>query len=120
MDKGKKTVFLDRDGVINVQAAPHDYIRNWSQFYFLPHVEESVKRLNDHGFQVIIVTNQRGVARGLMTLADVEDIHSHMQECLKRNGAHVDGIYICPHEEELATAGNRILGFFFRQRGIFL
>lgn len=86
----------------------------------MPYVEESVKRLNDHGFQVIIVTNQRGVARGLMTLADVEDIHSHMQECLKRNGAHVDGIYICPHEEGTCRCRKPDIGLFLQAERDFL
>lgn len=114
MDKGKKTVFLDRDGVINVQAAPHDYIRKWSQFKFLPYVQEAIKALNDQDFLIILVTNQRGVARGLMTMDDVYDIHRHMQEALKQAGAHVDDIYVCPHEEGTCHCRKPDIGLFLQ------
>jgi len=95
-----KCVFLDRDGVINKKAPEGDYIKNWSEFKFLPGVKEAIKRLNKAGFLVIIVTNQRGIAKGLMTKEDLEDIHSKMIKELKKSGVRINSIYYCPHDEK--------------------
>ena len=100
MKKKCKCVFLDRDGVINKKAPEGDYIKNWNEFKFLPDVKESIKRLNKAGFLVVIITNQRGIAKGMMTEEDLKDIHSKMIEELKKSGAKVDGIYYCPHDEK--------------------
>ena len=95
----RSCVFLDRDGVINVPAAPGDYIRNWSQFRFLPNIADWIRLFNALDHLVIVVTNQRGVALGLMTLEDVEEIHQNMLGGLASAGARVDDIFVCPHEE---------------------
>jgi histidinol-phosphate phosphatase family protein len=100
-----KVVFLDRDGLINVKPPEHDYVKYWCEFCFLPGVAQAIKRLNDSGYLVIIVTNQRGVARGIMTLKEVENIHAEMCAYLRAYGAKIDAIYICPHEED--TCGCR-------------
>ena len=91
-----KVVFLDRDGVINEKAAPHDYIKNWKEFTFLPETIRAIHLLNNHGFVVVLVTNQRGIARGLMTMDDLNIIHQNMQTELSAHGAHIDRIYVCP------------------------
>jgi len=95
-----KCVFLDRDGVINKKAPEGDYIKNWREFKFLPNVKVTIKRLNEAGFLVIIITNQQGIAKGLMTEQDLKDIHTKMIEELKKSGAKIDGIYYCPHDEK--------------------
>jgi len=95
-----KCVFLDRDGVINKKAPEGDYIKNWSEFKFLPNVKEDIKKLNKADFLVIIITNQRGIAKGLMTEEDLKDIHTKMIEELKKSEAKIDGIYYCPHDEK--------------------
>jgi len=95
-----KCVFLDRDGVINKKAPEDDYIKNWSEFDFLPGVKEVIKKLNKAGFLVIIITNQKGIAKGLMTEEDLKDIHLKMIKELKKGGAIIDGIYYCPHDEK--------------------
>jgi len=95
-----KCVFLDRDGIINKKAPEGDYIKNWSEFKFLSGVKEAIKKLNKAGFLVIIITNQRGIAKGLMTEEDLKDIHSKMIEELKKSGARIDSIYYCPHDEK--------------------
>ena len=100
MKRKYKCVFLDRDGVINKKAHEGDYIKNWSEFKFLPSVKEAIKRLNKAGFLVIIITNQRGIAKGLMTEEDLKDIHTKMIEEIKKSGAKIDGIYYCPHDEK--------------------
>jgi histidinol-phosphate phosphatase family protein len=95
-----KCVFLDRDGVINKKAPEGDYIKKWNEFKFLPGVKETVRRLNKAGFLVIIITNQRGIAKGLMTEGDLKDIHAKMIEEFKKDGAKIDGIYYCLHDEK--------------------
>ena len=100
MKKKCKCVFLDRDGVINKKAPEGDYIKKWSEFKFLPNVKETLKRLNKAGFLVIIITNQQGIAKGLMTEQDLKDIHTKMIEELKKSGAKIDRIYYCPHDEK--------------------
>ncbi len=94
----KRAVFLDRDGVINESPPRHDYVKVWEEFRFLPEVPEAIKKLNRAGFFVIVVSNQRGVARGLFTEEDLEDIHSRMLDELRSEGAKIDAIYYCPHD----------------------
>lgn len=84
--------------MINRQAAEHDYIKCWNEFFFLPDVPEAIVRLNRAGYLVFVVTNQRGVARGLMSAADLQSIHEKMCAELQSCGAHIDGIYVCPHD----------------------
>ncbi len=98
--KALPCVFLDRDGVINKKTGiPATYVRNVQEFELLPNVVHAIKRLNDSGYLVVVATNQRGVARGLMTMADVESIHKYMKEELCKCGARIDAIYVCPHED---------------------
>lgn len=99
MIKKKGAIFLDRDGVINKKSSPHNYVRKWKEFEFLPGVFKAIRKLNKK-FLVIIITNQRGVGRGLMSLADLENIHAKMKKKLQRFGAKIDGIYFCPHNIE--------------------
>jgi len=110
----RKTVFLDRDGLINVKAPEHDYIKSPSDFKLLKKVPEAVKLLNDNGYLVLVVTNQRGIARGLMTVRDLERIHSYMSEELSKCGAHVDGIYVCPHNNGECTCRKPDIGLLLK------
>jgi D-glycero-D-manno-heptose 1,7-bisphosphate phosphatase len=114
MSKCTGTVFLDRDGVINVKAAEGHYITKWSDFRFLPGAITAIKLLKDKGFQIIIITNQRGIAKGLMTESDVKAIHAEMQAVLRRNGTGIDGIYICPHEKGTCHCRKPEIGLFLR------
>ena len=93
-----KAVFLDRDGVINQKAPEHDYIKSWDEFHFLPGVKEAIRRIHQKGYLVIVVTNQRGIARGLMTEKDLKEIHRKMCEELQKQGASIDDIFYCPHD----------------------
>ena len=87
------TVFLDRDGVINVSPTEGEYVESWSGFAFAPGALDAVARLRAAGLRVVVVTNQRGVALGRMSAADVEDIHTRMLSA----GLDVDRVYYCPH-----------------------
>jgi D-glycero-D-manno-heptose 1,7-bisphosphate phosphatase len=91
-------VFLDREGVLNRKPPEGSYITRWGQFEVLPGVEQAIARLNRSGRKVILVTNQRGVALGHMTLADLDALHHHLRDHLAQHGAHLDAIYACPHD----------------------
>jgi D-glycero-D-manno-heptose 1,7-bisphosphate phosphatase len=93
-----KAVFLDRDGVINRKAPEGDYITAWEEMEFLPGVERAIAQLNEAGFLVIVVTNQRSVAKGLLTIAQLESIHERMCQYLAGRGARIDAVYYCPHD----------------------
>jgi D-glycero-D-manno-heptose 1,7-bisphosphate phosphatase len=96
----KRAVFLDRDGVINRKAAEGEYITRWEDFQFLPGAVEAIALLAQAGWKVIVITNQRCVAKGLLTIPELEKIHQNMLYELARAGAKVDAIYYCPHEEQ--------------------
>lgn len=96
-----KAVFLDRDGVINRKAPTEkDYVTRWEEMEILPGVANAIVRLNRAGFLVIVVTNQRAVAKGLITTAQLESIHHRMCQHLAREGARIVAVYYCPHELE--------------------
>lgn len=94
-DRPIDTVFLDRDGVIN-QRIPGDYIKRWDEFVFLPGVVEALRNLRRAGIRSVVITNQRGIARGLYTAADLHLVHQRMQAHLDAHDARVDAIYYCP------------------------
>lgn len=93
----KKVIFLDRDGVINKKAGKADYIKKWEEFEFLPGAVEGLKILSENNYDVYIVSNQPGVARGVMTEKDLLMIHEKMKKELIKNGAKIKGIYCCLH-----------------------
>jgi D-glycero-D-manno-heptose 1,7-bisphosphate phosphatase len=98
----KRAVFLDRDGVINRKVSEEEYVTRWEDFHFLPEVADGIALLNKAGWSVIVVSNQRCVAKGLLTIEELEAIHRRMREELAAAGAKLDGIYYCPHEKEPA------------------
>jgi len=91
---GKKAVFIDRDNTIAIDVP---YCDKPEKFHLFKGVGEAIKKLNDAGFLVIIITNQSGVARGYFTETTLEKIHKKMKEDLAKNNAHVDAVYYCPH-----------------------
>jgi D-glycero-D-manno-heptose 1,7-bisphosphate phosphatase len=97
----KPAVFLDRDGAINEEMG---YINHISRFVLLPQVIPAIRRLNQAGFKVVVVTNQSGAARGYFAPDLVEKVHTHMQRLLEEGGARVDGIYACLHGPEAGCA----------------
>lgn len=95
-----RAVFLDRDGVINRRPPEGDYITRWEDFHILPGVAEGISLLNHAGFSVIVVTNQRCVAKGQITEADLQKMHERMTDVLARAGAKIDETFYCPHDIE--------------------
>lgn len=94
-----KFVFLDRDGVLNRKARPGEYITSPSELVILPGVPEAIAALNRSGRKVFVVTNQRGVALGLYSLEVLAKIHERLTRELAAYGAHLDAIYVCPHDK---------------------
>lgn len=89
-----RAVFLDRDGTINVDVG---YPNNSSQIKIYPSSFEALRKINAAGFLVVIVTNQSGVGRGLLTEDNLEDIHQDMMAEFASGNIRIDGIYYCPH-----------------------
>ena len=95
-----RAAFLDRDGVINRKPLENGYVTRWEDLQFMPGVAESIALLNHAGYQVIVVSNQRCVARGLVTSQALDSIHQQMCNWLASAGARIDAVYYCPHETQ--------------------
>lgn len=92
-------VFLDRDGTINVGAPPGEYLADPGSVTLLPGAADAVARLNRAGVVVLVVTNQRGVALGLISDAAVTAVNRKVAGLLAERGARLDAVYVCPHDE---------------------
>ena len=90
----RKAAFLDRDGVINLDRA---YVHRWDEFEFVPGAIDAMRRLREAGYVLIVVTNQSGLARGMYTEAQFQELTRHMREALAAAGAGVEAVYHCPH-----------------------
>ncbi|MEO5967654.1 MAG: HAD-IIIA family hydrolase [Ferruginibacter sp.] len=88
------TLFLDRDGVINDEKH-EDYIHTWDEFKFYDGVIEAIKIFSSKFKYVIVVTNQRGVGKGVTKLEDLEEIHANMKKEIENNGGRIDAVYFC-------------------------
>lgn len=98
----QKAVFLDRDGVINKYVG---FLRDIDDFELLPGVAEAIKKLNDSGYLVIVVTNQPVIARGDVTFSQLREIHNKMETLLGKEGAYIDALYFCPHHPDRGFEG---------------
>jgi histidinol-phosphate phosphatase family protein len=97
----RAAVFLDRDGTIIHDA---EYIRDPAAVRLLPGAAAAIARLNAHGLPVIVVTNQSGIARGLVTEQDYDAVQARLQDLLAAEGAHIDAAYLCPHHPDFSGA----------------
>ena len=116
--EGIQTVFLDRDGVLNRKAPEGQYVARWDVFHPLPGIEKALRLLNQAGLAVYVVTNQRGVAPGLYTDSDVEELHSQLQTDLMTHGAHIDGFFFCPHDKGVCDCRKPDVGLFEQARAL--
>lgn len=98
----QKAVFLDRDGTINKYAG---FLRDIDQFELLPGVADAVKLINASGYLAIVVTNQPVIARGEVTVSELQEIHNKMETLLGAEGAYLDAIYYCPHHPHKGYEG---------------
>lgn len=107
-----RTVFLDRDGILNEKMPEGQYVTRWGKFHVLPGVPQALRRLKEAGLRVFVVTNQRGIARGLYTAADVDAIHAAFQQQLAGEGAQIDAFFVCPHDEGECSCRKPLPGLF--------
>lgn len=94
----RSAIFLDRDGVINLDR--EDSVKSLTEFHFLPHALSALRQLATTSFAIIVVTNQSIIGRGLVDSATVDDIHAHMLQAIYYCGGRIDGIYVCPHHPD--------------------
>ena len=91
----QRVVFLDRDGVINRRK--RTLVKSWSEFKFLPGVKDSIKKLVENGYRIIVVTNQDVVGWGFISESKLNDIHGKMSKELESSGGMITDIFYCPH-----------------------
>ena len=95
---GYETLIIDRDGTINVHILD-GYVTRWEEFQFLPGAVDAIARFARTAKHIFVVTNQRGISKGLYTEADLNYIHEQMVKAIEAAGGHIDGIYWCSGPE---------------------
>ena len=90
-----QAIFLDRDGVINRDRP--DFVKSWDEFEFLPQSLEALAALSRTAYKIVVITNQSGVGRGLLTQKTLEGMHARMIDRVRASGGRIDAIYYCPH-----------------------
>ncbi|WP_300287285.1 HAD-IIIA family hydrolase [uncultured Alistipes sp.] len=109
------TLFLDRDGVIN-RLLPGDYVKRWDEFRFLDGALEAFPLLGRCFRRIVVVTNQRGVGRGVMSRSDLDDIHGRMLRSITECGGRIDRIYSCTDTDEESPRRKPRPGMAFEAR----
>jgi len=95
MNKKRKAIFLDRDGVLNKKR--DDHVKSVDELDIFPNIGKSIKKFNENNFLVVIITNQSAINRELTTSQKVHEIHQTIKNQIRKNNAIIDGIYVCPH-----------------------
>ncbi len=113
---GVRTVFLDRDGVLNRKAPEGAYVSQWDHVELLPGTAEALRLLQGAGLPVYVVTNQRGAALGLYSTEDIERVHTRMAAELTRDGGAVAGFFYCPHDKNCCDCRKPLPGLFEQAR----
>ena len=94
------TLFLDRDGVIN-KKLDGKYVCDFSEFEFMPGALSAISKLSNLFSRIIIITNQQGISKGIMSTKDLTTLHTQMKKRIEDAGGRIDKIYYCPHLEEI-------------------
>lgn len=95
-----KAVFLDRDGVINRKLPEDRYVTNQQEFELLPGVRAALSIFSRLGYLLVLVTNQRGIARGIMDESELDNVHDYMKRRFSERDVRLDGLYYCPHNRD--------------------
>lgn len=111
-----KAVFLDRDGVINKELG--DYVTTWDEFEFTTDLFKNLKKLQDHGFLLIVITNQGGVEKGRYTLEMAQLILENMRKELDAEGVQVTEYYFSPHHSDHSNSIDRKPDSVMLEKGI--
>lgn len=98
----QKAIFIDRDGTINRYIG---FLRKPSELELLPGVIEAIRKINNSGYLAIVITNQPVIARGEVTVNQLQQIHNKMETILGDGGAYLDAIYYCPHHPDKGFEG---------------
>jgi len=115
-NKPYNTLFLDRDGVINVER-PDDYVKSVDEFVFEENALEAIAILSSFFDHIFIITNQRGVGRGIMSPDTLNDIHTYMLSRIASYGGRIDKIYCCTHTDPTCINRKPNTGMAFRVIG---
>lgn len=110
----RRGAFFDRDGVITASPAPGEYVRHRREFRILPEGVALIRSFNELDMPVIVVTNQRGVSRGLIDPSELEGIHEAMRGEVENRGGHIDDVYCCPHAEDTCQCRKPRPGLIWR------
>jgi D-glycero-D-manno-heptose 1,7-bisphosphate phosphatase len=92
-----KSIFLDRDGVINRNRPRGDYVKNWEEFKFLPGACRAIAQLTKAGFRLLVITNQACIGKGIVSWEAVQEIHARMVQEIARAGGEIEAVLCCPH-----------------------
>lgn len=113
--KPKKLLLIDRDGMINQKAPRGEYIRTWEEFKWIPGTRQAMIELAARGFKFIVISNQAGIARGMVDPTALEQIHQDMVAELRKDGVEILGVYVCPHHwDENCDCRKPAPGLFLR------
>ena len=93
------TLYLDRDGVINHKI--NGYVQNYSQLRYIPGVLTSISKLSKYFERIFVITNQQGIGKKIMTINELNELHSKMLIDVREHGGRIDKIYFCPHLESI-------------------
>ena len=102
MSNSNKIIFLDRDGVINKDPGgwtEHGYVTRWRDFIFLPGSKEAIKKLNDNGYDIILVSNQAGINKGYYSEDELNSINENMLGEIVKSGGKIKKVYYCLHQD---------------------
>ena len=118
--KRPSALLLDRDGVINRKPPEDRWVSSWEEFNFLPGALEALAVVAAAGIRTIVITNQRGVARGAVSVRALQQIHDRMRAEIAAAGGRIDAVYYCPHEGGCACRkpGTALLQRAARELGI--
>lgn len=112
-----KAVFLDRDGVINHD--PGDYTKSWAEFRFNEGLFESLRAFQEAGYLLVIITNQGGIAKGLYSRSDYQDLTDHMLSALDNEGIMITDVYHSPHHDNHGRSLSRKPGSLLLERALY-
>ena len=113
-----KVIFLDRDGVIN-EKLEGDYVKTIDELKIFPEAFKAIKLLKENDYKLVLITNQRGIARGLMTHEDLATVHDYLQSELNNHGVSIDAIFYCPHDYNQCKCRKPEIGLFLEAEKIF-
>lgn len=94
-NKPSKYVMLDRDGVINLDS--DDFIKSPDEWKPIPGSLDAISELSRNGYQLVVITNQSGISRGLLDLEALTEIHAKMHRSIRQSGGKIEAVYFCPH-----------------------